>query len=478
MRKIIRQVFFWLVPSIIILVFIFSIFYPILISSQKIIFNLDHSFQNIPFRYYAFSSISNGEMPLWCPYSALGFPLFAEGQSGAAYFPNWIFYLTIPFVSAYNISLLVHLFITALSFFALMRILGNTSLAALTGAMGWAFSGCLIRKLMFVNMIQCMTLIPLMLYLFIRMLKNPERKSWVIAGLVLALQMLAGHPQAVVISLVLYLLFVFCSPVECSGIRRFVLLTKTVLLGMGLSAWQWIPTLRLMLLSQRSPESGFTGTAQMSFSPAFFPSFFLPDPFGNAANGTFIGNWHAYEWEITAYIGIVIVLLACMAPLKNQWVRFFWGIIIFGTLMALGGYTPFYSLISNLPLFSSMRIPARWLILIPFAFSALATISISGITTHNKHLRRKVITRYWLVVFPSTLVVLAGFGSLLSYSLYNSEPILIWKPVLFSLALAIALGLLMSLSIMKINIRNHFISGVMKRAPLIKSNNICVENHS
>ena len=50
--------------------------------TDELFFYMDHGFQNVPFRYYAFSQINEGRMPLWCPFSAAGLLLFAEGQNG------------------------------------------------------------------------------------------------------------------------------------------------------------------------------------------------------------------------------------------------------------------------------------------------------------------------------------------------------------------------------------------------------------
>lgn len=390
---------------------VFGFFTEPLISGDLIFFNLDHSFQNIPFRHYAFSSIDQGRMPLWCPVSAMGFPLYSEGQSGASFWPNWIFYLNLPFVRAYNLSLIFHFFLGLTGFYLLLRSIGMIRMAALTGSIGWGFSGYFIRRLMFVNFIQCMSLTPFLLWCWVRMDPTGQKRWLTAAGILAGMQWTAGHPQAAALSLVLLWLIIGFGPsVRELGhrLRDGLIITLT---GAAAGACQWLPTLRMMLASARNPEQGFTGSLQMSFPPAFFPSLLLHDPFGNAARGTFHGAWHAYEWELSAYVGTVMVMLACLASLKKRWNRFFWGVTILGGVASLGSFTPAYGWIAHLPLLDSLRIPSRWMFLCVTGIAALAAAGMNRIMTGA--LSEESIRRYLSTVLPAFLIISGGIWLIL-----------------------------------------------------------------
>jgi Bacterial membrane protein YfhO len=391
------------------------VFFPfVLFSTDQIFLNLDHSFQNIPFRHYAFDEIMHGRMPLWCPYSAAGFPMFGEGQCGAAYLPNWVFYLNLSFVQAYNYSLIAHLLIGLIGFYLFLRATGVTGTAALAGSISWCLSGFFIRRLMFVNFIQCLMLMPLLLFAWIKMEKSRHRAWILIAGGIWGFQLLAGHPQAALISIILLWMVILAGPSGRTFGHRLKDGLMTTGIGLAAGVWQWLPTLRVMLLSPRSPVAGYGGSVQMSFPPAFFPSLILCDPFGNAANATFGGNWNAYEWEISAYLGSAVLVLALLASLQNRWHRLYWGMAVIGILAALGEFTPFYGFLTQIPLVSTFRIPARWLILLSFGLSGLAAGSIHALMIDSD--KKRIIRRYWIKILPVAALCLLGIKMILQKS--------------------------------------------------------------
>jgi len=385
-------------------VFLCIFFLPAL-KPGNIFFHLDHSFQNIPFRFYAFNSISAGRIPLWCPFSAAGFPLFAEGQSGVAYPLNWITYNVLPFSEAYKYSLLSHLLLLAAGFYLFSRKLGVTRCGALLTATGVTFSGYIIRKSMFVNMIQSLAWLPLLLWLWAGVDRERFKKYGLISGIILGFQLLAGHPQAAVLSWIVFALFVIASPSHQMFIARFTYLLLSTVLGLGISICQWLPTLRLMLQSIRHSSSGFSGMFQMSFPPSFFPALIFPDFFGNAAKATFWGNWQAYEWELSSYIGVTILLLTCAAPKNNPWSRFLLAMLFLGLFLGMGNFTPFYEVITEIPILNSFRIPSRWLIFFVLGSCLLAGRGLDALCSDDSRLRKHATKNLTFQGIPILLVI-------------------------------------------------------------------------
>ncbi len=331
--------------------------------------------------------MNGGFMPLWCPYSAGGMAFFAEGQSGAAYPVNWLFYGLLPFSMAYNTSVVFHLLLLAAGTYILFRKLDFSCPAALTGTIGFALSGYFIRKLMFVNFIQGFAYLPLILICAAPDKKSGftlNRKRCLTGGLLLGIQCLCGHPQAVIMSLIILWIFAITVPKRKSFKTQIKTVACISALGCLIGAWQLLPTAELMTRTPRYDGTGPELSGQMSLPPAYLPAFFLHDVFGNAADGTFEqSNWPAYEWELSGFQGIVIFTLACLTGFRMRRQRFFIGCVLTGLLLALGRYVPANDLLYKLPVLGSFRAPVRWSVIMIWGMCGLAACTIDQIRTRR-----------------------------------------------------------------------------------------------
>ncbi|MBN1880348.1 YfhO family protein [bacterium] len=390
------------------IIFLTTIFFFKALVPGKIFFYLDHVFQNIPFRYFAFNSIKTGHIPLWCPFSAAGFPIFAEGQSGISYPVNWMFYLTMPFSSAYNLSLIAHVAFMCIGFYLLFRRIGYCQSASLSGSISIAFSGYFIRKLMFVNYIQAFSWMPWLFYILISYgeKENCSSKSRVFLGsFFLAMTCLAGHPQVVLFSLFCFWLLGLVNPFNSIVRNRFGVLILISILGLLLACWQLIPTSRLMLQTNRGDPVGTGFSTQMSMPPSILPVLFINDPFGNAADGSFKQrNWPAYEWELSCFIGITVCCLAIIPSIKNKRVQFYWSCVILGIFLAIGQYALKGDFIYHLPVLSNFRAPVRWIFISIFGFAGLCAHAVHEIRTKT---RNKPVSSYLrsLSLIPIIMII-------------------------------------------------------------------------
>jgi hypothetical protein len=77
------------------------------------------------------------------------------------------------------------------------------------------------------------------------------------------------------------------------------------------------------------------------------------------------------------YVGVVVLALACLAPLNRPRRReavFFGLAAVLGWLMAFGAHTPVYRVFFHLPMASWFRLPARFLVLASLALAMLGGI--------------------------------------------------------------------------------------------------------
>ena len=67
---------------------------------------------------------------------------------------------------------------------------------------------------------------------------------------------------------------------------------------------------------------------------------------------------------------------------------FFLALGVLGLLIALGQYTPIYSLVHSLPVLGGLRVPARFILLTNFSLAALAAIGLQRLMTESFSLKR------------------------------------------------------------------------------------------
>ena len=92
-----------------------------------------------PFKAVLSEAVRNFSLPLWTPDLAMGFPLFAEGQSGSLYPPNLLLAFLPPFL-ALNLSIILTFIIAGLGTYLYVRSLGFTRFSAFTSAVIFMFS--------------------------------------------------------------------------------------------------------------------------------------------------------------------------------------------------------------------------------------------------------------------------------------------------------------------------------------------------
>ncbi len=334
-----------------------------------------------------------------------------------AYPLNWLFYSVLPFTTAYKFSLIFHLLIMGFGFHLFLRELDYSDGSALTGALGGMFSGYFIRKLMFVNFIQSISWLPILIWLFLRWSRRRSSQYLWLAGSILGIQILAGHPQGVLLTVIILALTVFFGPSGLKISSRLRFFAGAIGFGLILGAWQWLPTLRLLLQSTRGSELGFSGAVQMSMPPGYIPALIFPGLFGDAAHNTFWGNWQAYEWELSVYWGVSLTILALGARFKDHWNRFASGLAVLGIILALGEFTLIYDPISVIPILSDFRIPSRWSILTLVGVIMLAASTMTALSHADPLIRKKaakrvsirgLLTLITLAIFIETPRILNG----------------------------------------------------------------------
>ena len=336
----------------------------------------DMMVQNYPFRDFFARHLRAGQLPLWDPAINCGFPLFAEGQAGPLY-PFNVATSLLPTYAAINLNIALHFWLAGAAMYALLRVWRAAPAAALTAGLSYALSGYMVVRAMSPNFIDVCAWLPLVFVLLSLAARAGRVLYWLGAALVVALQFLAGHPQAAVYGLLAALAYGLYLGVSLR--RRFAyyaLLCAMPICALALTAIQWLPTAELTRLSVRSQGVSWQQFINMSLPPERLLTLLLPNLFGNSAYGTYWGSEAGFFIQLCPFVGVFSLVLAWVAlrQRREEPVGFFAVLAATGLVLSLGQYTGIYSLLYDVPGLSFFRIPTRFLL-----FFALATSVLCGL---------------------------------------------------------------------------------------------------
>jgi len=402
--------------------FVLLLLWKILLTNQ-ILVGLDLFTYFYPYRAYVAQTLRSGHLPLWNPYLFCGAPLLANPQSAVFYPPHWpLMWLEPPKMIAWSMAL--HLWLAGTFAYAYARrSLRLSPFAALGGALAFVGSGFLGTQAEQINQLNTTAWLPLALLLLDEANSTPRERrgqAVVLLSATIALQFLAGHTQTFYINMVALGLaaawpgfqmvwrsggrvFGLSGGLEArwadglricpcdhatkrpsnqptkrlgdqlTNLRSLLIYGLAVLLGLGLTGAQLLPTLELSRLSVRGGGLPYREAISFSMKPqllllTLLPTFGAEDLFG----------------EHVAYLGILplgLVLVGLLGGQRNRHWGFLLCLTLVGLALALGGYNPLYFVLYKiLPGIALFRAPGRWLVLYTFGGAMLAGIGLQQLS--------------------------------------------------------------------------------------------------
>lgn len=329
---------------------------------------------NVPLRHFFGAAWARGAFPLWAPGVYLGFPIFAEGQGGPLYPPNWLFAL-LPAWRAYGLLFVAHLAIAAIGTFAFLRHHVERPAAFIGGAL-YGLTGYLAVHHMHLNMVQAAALTPVVLAAFERMVANgrPANLAW--TALTLGLMALVGHPQttiqggATLAGWAVFRIAGMPGTARTSAIRAGLL---SVLLGATLYAIHLPPALELARDSVRAV--GLRTAEQMAqhLTAQALAAAVVPSAFGTAGMGTsWLNPGGMPRPMLDLFLGVGTPVLALLA-LRSR-TRLAWASAVLGTFFLVFAFGPLAVGVPEtyrLPILDGLRFPDRFNLQVAL-FAALA----------------------------------------------------------------------------------------------------------
>jgi hypothetical protein len=355
-----------------------------------------------PYWTAAREALRSGRLPLWNPDLFMGAPLMANSQAGVLYPLNWLLWLVLDAPAAASLAIVLHLWLAAGFTYGFARSgLGLHRLPAGLAAVLYALGGYLTAQAEHVNQLQGLAWMPAVFWLLTSS-KRPMRP--LLLGVVLAVQVLAGHTQAVFITVVGATIYAVGQLWRGAGRRAtawrtFAHLILGGVLAVLLAAAQILPTLELSRHSVRA-GGGLPLSEALSFSlhPLLAGRALLP------------GYGETIYSEYVTFLPLSALLLVLIGVWAGRRRPAVFGLALAGAaglFFALGAANPIYALmVKVIPGFGLFRAPARWLVLYAFGAAVLAGVGLEALSA------RQPLSRRLLMVWTVLMLLLTGWALL------------------------------------------------------------------
>lgn len=398
--------------------------------------------QYLPWYFITATHLKSLSLPHWVPsiYN-LGYPLLAEGETGAISPINATLLFLFPFVFAIYLLYLVYLQIAFLGVFAFLKTQKLTNLSCLLGGLTFSSSGFFLSRYFQPAIIFSSSLVPWGFFALERAKTSP--KYFFLLPIVIYLQITAGHLQIAFVSVIGYLVYSLFRLIE--GKKEIIFIAQTLILcviGLALAAPQILTSAKLFEISERK-----NWNEQMRFSyslpPTHLITYLLPNAYGISRPGDDIGfrQFGGGFWEINLTIWTIPFLLS-LSPLLSQKLRknkivlglyLMWFIFL---LLSFGGFFKPYRIVNYIPNFP-FRVPARFLLISTFAASSLAGFGFEYLFQKTKATFKYLAAAaiifltgaqiYWQTknyfIFTSSENLLAKFSHITSYQMATALPL-------------------------------------------------------
>jgi hypothetical protein len=349
------------------LIFFWSFFF-----RGGVFFERDSALLEIPTRQMTVQLLREGNFALWTDAHGNGQPFLSNPKNAVCYPTTWL-YLVLPFFTAFRFHYLLHVVLGWIGLYVLLKFFRMSRPAAFLGASLFSFSGLYLSNFEFYNHVAAFAWMPWILLLVFSPSVRGFKRTAALA-LLWALQLLAGTPEAVVITL----LFALGESLFLSGklIKRIGLILASLAIGALISAVQYVPAFEALGSTARSTaETSAWPLELIQLANVPFPDLLGSDR--GPGRGDFWAG-HLFDKGAPLYysfylgaVGLLLLFLGLFKPMDKDRRGFRVALILF-FLMASGRYFPLNEILVRVPILSSIRYPVKYMMGVLFAVALIA----------------------------------------------------------------------------------------------------------
>ncbi len=416
-------------------------FYPMLFDG-KVIFYRDYNLITYPLRYFLGHTFNQGEIPYWVPHANGGMPFMASFHPGVFYPPSLLFFLD-DTTYALNLFYVLHFIILGIFTYLLARIWNLSFAAALCCGITGMLSGFIMASTLVSNFFISAVWLPMVFWMFHQFWVRKHVGYFIGLIAVIATQTLAACPEISIMTMLLlyaHSLYFLPRAPGFPGIARMTAsLGLAVILALGLSALQLVPTAKMVKHTFRSGGLSFEQHTQWSIdldklsslviSPDYEGYFDKPlssmtgfDVNGNKLDGEIASVSEADSAGPsnpisksspsqnsgllhTIYMGLISLFFVLFGFLfrREKAVGFWLAVFFLGLFLAFGKDNPVYQFFyPAVPFLSLFRYPEKYTYLSAFAAVFLTGYGLDYMIRSTRERRIKI--------YPVLTIVIVLFG--------------------------------------------------------------------
>ena len=350
---------------------------------RRALFYFDITEINYPYRAFFAEELKAGRFSRWFPGLYCGLPLFSESQAGYLHPFKYLFYPWLATWQALNLDTVFSMWLGGVGAYIWLRRHSGPA-GALTGAAIFGLSGFAWGHLIHTSMINAMASVPFVILGLEWSWESGRWRGMTLGGVALACQVFAGHLQDALLMVVFVGIYgLFRAATERTWKTRLIAMSMAVMLvvvGVLLSAVQWIPSKELL---DRSPRAGGLPWGELvfgSWGPELLPTLVVREAYGTRARDTdWLDGYYPYH-EMNAYLGLIAMSLAVVGAgggaKRDRWVSFWVLIVGIGAVLMLGKFTFLFDRANHIPVLGSSREPVRFHLWVSLGVAALAAVGV------------------------------------------------------------------------------------------------------
>lgn len=364
-----------------------------------------------PMRHLVGACLQNNVLPIWNPYTNLGYPLHTDPQSGALYPIVWVLAWLFGYsVYTINLEFILHLLIAFYGMKKLSEAFKLEENITLIIGLCYACCGFFIGNAQHLSWIIAAAWIPYVATYYIRIIQSHNWRDGLKLSLVSFLLLTGGYPAFTVTAFYLmgisFLIVVGIKlwKKDIDSLKKVVI--SNVVFGTSFLI-QSIVFLKYFLESLpflvRTESLSLENIQLLPFSPNSFLSFVLP----------FVTGGHSafFKTDVSmanAYFGLIPLLFLVYGFFKKPKKETFllWGFAIFFLLVSLGDYSFLRAwLYHYIPMMDLFRYPALFRVFVIIPFLLLFGISFQSYFKNKENSKEKLILRFFI---SGMIIILAS----------------------------------------------------------------------
>ena len=422
-------------------------FYPMLFGDQ-VTFYRDYNLITYPIRHFLGQMLQQGVIPYWVPHAHGGMPFMATFHPGVFYPPSVLFFLE-DTTYALNLFYVLHYMVLGVFTFLLARAWGISFASSLCCGIMAMLSGFIFAATLVSNFFISAVWLPAVFWMFHRYWTRKRTGYFVGLVLAIATQTLASCPEINIMTMLLLyahaLYFLPRSPGWAGIARLTTAMGIAVVLALGISALQLVPTAKMVKHSFRDGGLSFEAHSSWSLPPEnlktllvspdyqnFFETQLVSgkgpkeesssssDPSVSELSGSSIDHSSSVSLPKTkkrtgllntyymGLVGMVFVLLGFWFR-REKAIGFWMAVLLVGIFLALGKYNPVYKYIySMVPFLDMFRYPDKYFYVSTFAIIFLTGYGLDFLIRGTRERSIKLFPVLALLIF---LIGLCGWAS-------------------------------------------------------------------